>query len=69
MLDDAFTPLGHTAFRMDAQIMAGVLYHYLTDPALRQALGTEHKTLRGLYDQYQANLRKAYAPEMPKPQP
>ena len=67
MLDDAFTALGHTAFRMDAQIMAAILYHYLTDPPLRQALGTEHAALRGLYDQYLANLRKAYATEMGVP--
>ena len=66
MLDDAFTAVGHTGFRMDAQIMAAILFHYLTDAALRQTLRTEHTTLRGLYDQYQANLRKAYAPEMGK---
>lgn len=69
MLDDAFTAVGHTGFRMDAQIMAGILFHYLTDPVLRQTLRTEHAALRGLYDQYQANLRKAYAPEMPTPKP
>lgn len=69
MLDDAFTEVGHTGFRMDARIMAGILFHYLTDPAFRQMLATEHQSLRGLYDQYQANLRKAYAPEMAKPQP
>ena len=64
MLEDAFTPVGHNGFRFDAQIMAGILYHYLTDPAFRAAVKTEHTALRGLYEQYQANLRKAYAPEL-----
>lgn len=49
--------------------MAAILFHYLTDPTLRQTLRTEHTALRGLYDQYQANLRKAYAPEMSTPKP
>ena len=69
MLEDAFTDVGHTGFRMDAQIMAGILFSYLTDPALRQALATEHAALKGLYHQYQANLRMAYAAEMSKPKP
>jgi metal-dependent amidase/aminoacylase/carboxypeptidase family protein len=64
MLDDAFTPVGHTGFRMDAQIMAAVLYHYLTDAAFRQAVATEHSALKGLYQKYQENLRKAYATEL-----
>jgi amidohydrolase len=64
MLDDAFTPLGHGGFRMDAQIMAAVLYHYLNDAAFRQAVAVEHAALKGLYRQYQENLRKAYAGEL-----
>lgn len=64
MLDDAFTTAGHSGFRADAQIMAGMLYHYLTDAAFREAVKREHAALRGLFDQYQANLRKAYASEM-----
>lgn len=67
MLDDAFTPVGHTGFRMDAQIMAAVLYHYLTDAAFRQAVTAEHAALKGLYQKYQENLRKAYAGELDKP--
>jgi metal-dependent amidase/aminoacylase/carboxypeptidase family protein len=70
MLEDAFTPVGHTGFRLDAQIMAGILYDYLTDAPFREAVKTEHAALRALYDQYQANLRKAYAGEMePAPRP
>ncbi|HEV8196286.1 MAG TPA: peptidase dimerization domain-containing protein [Gemmatimonadales bacterium] len=68
MLDDAFTAVGHSAFRADAQIMSAMLYHYLTDAAFRDAITREHATLRGLYDQYQANLKKAYASEMEQPQ-
>lgn len=64
MLDDAFTAVGHSGFRADAQIMSAILYHYLTDAAFREAVRREHAALRGLFDQYQANLRKAYAGEM-----
>ena len=64
MLDDAFTPVGHTGFRVDAQIMSAILYHYLTDATFREAIKREHAALRGLFDQYQANLRKAYAEEL-----
>jgi len=64
MLEDAFTATGHAGFRMDAQIMAAVLYHYLTDAGFRQAVATEHAALKGLYRNYQENLRKAYAAEL-----
>ncbi len=61
---DAFGPVGHTGFKLDSQILAAVLFDYLTDPALREAIKTEHTTLKGLFGQYQDNLRKAYAPEI-----
>jgi amidohydrolase len=64
MLADAFTDIGHTGFRIDAQIMAALLYHFLTDPAFRTAVREEHATLKQLFGQYQENLRKAYQPEM-----
>ena len=64
MLEDAFTTTGHAGFRMDAQIMAAVLYHYLTDAGFRQSVATEHLALKGLYQRYQENLRKAYAAEL-----
>jgi len=64
MLDDGFTPVGHTGFRADAQIMSAILYHYLTAAAFREAVKREHAALRGLFDQYQANLRKVYAGEL-----
>ncbi|HEU5218356.1 MAG TPA: peptidase dimerization domain-containing protein [Gemmatimonadales bacterium] len=68
MLDDAFTAVGHAGFRIDAQVMAAILYHYLTDAPFREAIRAEHAALRGLYEQYQANLRKAYATEMQPPE-
>jgi hypothetical protein len=44
--------------------MAAILYHYLTDAPFRQAVTAEHGALRGLYQEYQENLRKAYATEL-----
>jgi amidohydrolase len=67
MLDDAFVDIGHTGFRLDAQIMAAVLYDYLTDAKLREAVSTEETTLADLLEQYHAELRKVYAPEMKGP--
>jgi amidohydrolase len=64
MLEDAFTDVGHLGFRMDAQIMAAILYHYLTDAQFRATVRTEHTALKGLYQTYQDNLRKVYAPEL-----
>jgi amidohydrolase len=67
MLEDAFTELGHTGFRMDAQIMAAVLYDFLVDDGLRDAVGTELTALAGLLEEYHARLREAYAQEMQGP--
>lgn len=64
MLADTFTDVGHTGYRLDAQIMAAVLYHFLTDSAFRTTVMEEHRTLKQLFGQYQDNLRKAYEPEM-----
>ena len=69
MLDDAFTPVGHTGFRLDAQLLAAILYHYLTDAAFRSAVASEHAALKSLYQVYQDNLRKAYASELEKREP
>jgi amidohydrolase len=69
MLDDALGPVGHLGFRLDAQVMAGVLYSFLTDEPFRNAVREEHNVLRGLFDQYQTNLRKAYAPEIGEQKP
>jgi amidohydrolase len=67
MLEDALGPVGHAGFRMAAQTMAGVLYDFLTDAQFRAAVQEEHRTMRGLFQQYQENLKKAYAAEMGVP--
>lgn len=67
MLEDALGPVGHAGFRMAAQTMAAVLYDFLTDAQFRAAVQEEHRTMRGLFRQYQENLQKAYAAEMGTP--
>ncbi|HEX9165406.1 MAG TPA: peptidase dimerization domain-containing protein [Gemmatimonadales bacterium] len=67
MLEDALGSVGHAGFRMAAQTMAAVLYDFLTDAPFRAAVLEEHRTMRGLFQQYQENLRKAYAAEMGAP--
>lgn len=60
---DGLKPVGHTAFLMDAQIMSAVLYHFLTDAKLREAVRTEHRAMAGLFGAYVGALKKAYAEE------
>jgi hypothetical protein len=64
MTADNFNDLGHTAFAMDAKIMAAVLYHFLTDAAFREQVKSEHRALAQLFDQYTAALREAYKQEL-----
>ncbi len=64
MEESAFTEVGHSGFRMDAQIMAAILYDYLTDESLRAAVADEHEVLRGLLAEYHRRLREVYAPEV-----
>ena len=61
---DALTEVGHTGFLLDAKIMAGVLYHFLTDTKYREAVKQEHRVMSSLFDQYLAGLRKAYSSEI-----
>lgn len=61
---DAFSEVGHAAFRMDAQIMAAILYDYLTNEALRKVIAEEHSELKGLLSEYHQRLREVYAPEI-----
>jgi amidohydrolase len=67
MLEDTFNEIGHTGFRISAEIMTSVLYDYLTRPELRDAVREEHETLAGLLDQYHEALRAAYADEIGTP--
>jgi amidohydrolase len=67
MLEDTFNEVGHTGFRISAEIMSSILYDYLTRPDLREAVLEEHTTLAGLLDQYHEALRAAYASEIGTP--
>jgi amidohydrolase len=64
MTADNFNEVGHTAFLLDAKIMAAVLYHFLTDANLREQVQTEHRTMTQLFDKYIAALRDAYKQEL-----
>lgn len=61
--EDSLKPVGHLGFRLDAKIMAAVLYHFLTDDSFRNAVKEEHRTLAGLFDRYLERLRETYAGE------
>jgi amidohydrolase len=67
MLEDTFNEIGHTGFRISAEIMTSVLYDYMTRPDLRDAVLEEHGTLASLLDQYHEALRAAYADEIGTP--
>ena len=64
MTADNFNDLGHHAFVMDAQVEAAILYDFLTNPRLRQAVQTEQKTMAALFDRYTAALQDAYKQEI-----
>ncbi|MEQ9399693.1 MAG: peptidase dimerization domain-containing protein [Longimicrobiales bacterium] len=61
---DGMSAYGHRGFRMDARIMAAVLYDYLHDAELRQVVAEEHGVLQGLLGEYHERLREVYAPEI-----
>lgn len=61
---DSMKPVGHAGFLLDARIMAAVLYHFLTDPELRESVRTEHRAMAALFDEYLERLREAYGPEI-----
>ena len=57
-LEDAFTTMGHTGFRRDAQILAAVLYHYLINAPFRAAVVTEHASRKGLFRSIRATCTR-----------
>ena len=67
MLEDTFSEIGHTGFRISAETMSSVLYDFLTKSELREAVREEHRVLAGLLDEYHAALRRAYASELGGP--
>src|SRR5205814_9908944 len=65
---DALGPVGHHGFVLDAQAMAGVLYHFATDTPYRATVQREFEGLKALYDEYLTALRSAYPlPTVPEP--
>jgi metal-dependent amidase/aminoacylase/carboxypeptidase family protein len=61
--EDSMKEVGHTGFLMDAKIMAAVLVDFLEDEGFRAAVQREHREMAGLFEQYLAGLRTAYAEE------
>ena len=61
---DGMGEVGHSGFRLDAQIMSAILYDYLTDTSLRQKVAEEHAELKILLGDYHSRLREVYAPEI-----
>ncbi|NNF26075.1 MAG: peptidase dimerization domain-containing protein [Gemmatimonadetes bacterium] len=64
MWEDAVSEVGHAGFRMDARIMAAVLFDFLTHEDLREAVAEEHRVLKGLLGDYHERLREVYGPEI-----
>jgi hypothetical protein len=62
--EDSMRPVGHQGFLLDAKIMSGVLFHFLTDDDFRSAVQDEHRILSGLYAEYVLKLREAYGDEV-----
>ena len=62
--EDSMKPVGHTGFLLDAQIMAGVLYHFLTEEDFRRTVREEHQILSSLFDQYLEQLKETYGDEI-----
>lgn len=62
--EDSMKPVGHEGFLMDAKIMSGVLFHFLTDTEFRDAVKEEHRVLSALYSEYLDKLREAYGNEV-----
>ncbi|HEX7938340.1 MAG TPA: peptidase dimerization domain-containing protein, partial [Gemmatimonadaceae bacterium] len=67
MTADNFNALGHTAFLLDAKIMTGVLYHFLTDANFRNQVKQEHQAMARLFDQYIGALKETYKQETGMP--
>ena len=67
MLDDTFNEVGHTGFRISAEIMSSIVYDFMTQPELRDAITEEQATLSSLLDAYHEALREAYSAEVGSP--
>ena len=67
MLVDTFNDIGHTGFRISAEVMSSIVYDFMTRSELRDAVAQEQDTLSGLLEQYHEALRDAYAAEVGDP--
>ena len=67
MLVDTFNNIGHTGFRISAEVMSSIVYDFITRSELRDAVAQEQDTLSGLLDHYHEALRAAYAAEVGEP--
>ncbi len=67
MEQDALSEIGHKGFRIAAQVIAAVLYDFLTDLEFRDAVTNEFNGIRALYQEYLDALRQVYAPETRTP--
>ena len=67
MLADTFNEVGHTGFRISAEIMSSIVYDFMTRPELRDAVAEEQATLSGLLGEYHDALRAAYSAEIGVP--
>lgn len=61
---DSMKPVGHTAFELDAKIMAAVLYHFLIDDSFRETVKEEHRVMASLFDEYLERLNEVYDEEI-----
>ncbi len=65
---DALKEVGHHGFTADAETMTAVLFDFATHADYRTAVKREFETIRALFDEYQAALRKVYTvPNVPEP--
>ena len=68
MEEDALKETGHSAFVIDAEAMAAILYDYARNPPFRGAVKREFEGIKALFGEYQAALHKAYPlPNVPDP--
>ncbi|MDG2281834.1 MAG: peptidase dimerization domain-containing protein [Longimicrobiales bacterium] len=67
MLDDTFNEIGHTGFRISAEVMSSIVYDFMTRPELRDAVAEEQATLSSLLGEYHEALRAAYSAEIGVP--
>jgi metal-dependent amidase/aminoacylase/carboxypeptidase family protein len=65
---DNLKEIGHRGFTIDAETMTAILFDFATHPELRTAVKKEFDSIKALFGEYQAALKKAYrTPIVPEP--